>query len=494
MSGNDEHDKKKHEIGLEPKKVNIDSQGKKLLNQFKDFIEDHMSDKITIDMLCKQLILEKSDLERKIKKITGHPPMRFIEIYRMKRAAQLLENDSGNVNEVAEAVGYIDQFHFSKRFKKIIGVPPKPYQQSFQQENRSSEDSIPPQVQPVFSLDELDRELITRYALKGIDPSFRFDDEEGTPLRHEIFEKIRQCYEIQKLSSTVNEALVNFKPGEITQKLRQWIAEKKAEVTRGTGYADLYMDICDLVEDRVRRNSLAVTAVCLKEDLLPMGENFYTLRTKIYGPTFNLCADERFYHQPTAAGPICTGILVGEDVMLTAAHFADNDNVSNLRFVFDFVMLNSVSPLEKISSGSVYKGTEIIRRVHNPENDWALVRLDRKVAGRETAFVSPKGIFYEQPVYVISHPCGLPLKFSHGSFIESFNENYFRAPLDVYSGSSGAPVFCAETHELIGIISRFRPDDFRWTGSCWITLPYRKSGESSRGTRCTRIYRFREYL
>ncbi|MCK4761705.1 MAG: helix-turn-helix domain-containing protein [Candidatus Aminicenantes bacterium] len=491
MSSEDDQDKKKYEIDLGPKIAKVDSQEKKLFDKFEDVIEKHMSDKITIDMLCEHLIMGKSDLKRKIKTLTGKPPLEFIRIYRMKRAAQLLKDNYGNVGEVAEAVGYPDQFHFSKRFKEIIGVPPKKYQLSFQQGDRSSETSIPLLHQPASLAYELDRELIFRRALEEIDPLFQFDDKDGTPLRHGIFEQVKKIYESGKLFSILNEARQYLTDSELIQKFRQWIDERKTEVTRSSGYTDIYMDVCALIEDRIRRNSLAITVACLKKDLLPRDDNFHTLRAKTYGPTFNLCADERFYHQPIAAGPICTGILVGEDVMLTTAHFANEDNVSNLRFIFDFVMLDSVSPLEKIPSGNVYKGTEIIHRVHNPEGDWALVKLDRKVVGRETASVSQKGIFYEQPVYVMSHPCGLPLKFSPGSFVEAFNESYFRAPLDVYSGSSGAPVFCAETHELIGIVSRFRPDDFRWTGSCWITLPYRKSGES---TRCTRVTQFREYL
>ena len=95
---------------------------------------------------------------------------------------------------------------------------------------------------------------------------------------------------------------------------------------------------------------------------------------------------------------------------------------------------------------------------------------------------------------MIGHPCGLPLKCAPGASIDDFTDNYFRADLDVYSGNSGSPVFCAETHELIGIVSRGKPADFRWTGTCWITMRYPKTGPDYKGAQCTRVLEFGKYI
>ena len=48
---------------------------------------------------------------------------------RMKKAIELLNHRSLTMDQIAEAVGYKNQFYFTKRFKKYYGVPPSKYKQ-----------------------------------------------------------------------------------------------------------------------------------------------------------------------------------------------------------------------------------------------------------------------------------------------------------------------------------------------------------------------------
>jgi hypothetical protein len=257
---------------------------------------------------------------------------------------------------------------------------------------------------------------------------------------------------------------------------------------------DQRKELYEITDDRVRQNARSVMAVGEKYDVNDTGDGFMQLSVTNYGETFNLCENEPFYHQPTAANHMCTGVLVGEDVIVTAAHFANEKNFTDLRFVFGFLMIDPITPVTGVHKENIYKGVEILHRVHNQEGDWTLVKLDRKVTDREIAVLSQKNIFYEQPVYIIGHPCGLPLKYTPGARVEDITGNYFRAYLDIYGSSSGSPVFCAETHELIGIVSRAKPVDFRWTGSCWVIMPYPKTDIDSQGAQCTRASEFGKYL
>ncbi|MCU0290111.1 MAG: hypothetical protein MUF15_27465, partial [Acidobacteria bacterium] len=75
--------------------------------------------------------------------------------------------------------------------------------------------------------------------------------------------------------------------------------------------------------------------------------------------------------------------------------------------------------------------------------------------------------------------------------IEETNPNYFRVDLDVYSSNSGSPVFCAETHELLGIVSRGKAADFRWTEEGWMTLRYPKTDPAYKSSQCTRVSNFK---
>jgi V8-like Glu-specific endopeptidase len=193
---------------------------------------------------------------------------------------------------------------------------------------------------------------------------------------------------------------------------------------------------------------------------------------------------------------MCTGFLVAEDVIATAAHFADKNNVTTLRIVFGYKMLDPCTPVTRISNGDIYEGVKIIDRIYNRmgnRSDWALVKLNRNVEGQTIAALSNKGISCHQPVYVIGHPCGLPLKYAPGAKVGDIREAYFGADLDIYSGNSGSPVFNKDTHEVTGMVVRGDNRDFRWTGKGWVSVIYPNPEIHSRGAQCTRVSEFSRY-
>ena len=53
----------------------------------------------------------------------------YVDEMRMKKAIELLNHRSLTMDQIAEAVGYKNQFYFTKRFKKYYGVPPSKYKQ-----------------------------------------------------------------------------------------------------------------------------------------------------------------------------------------------------------------------------------------------------------------------------------------------------------------------------------------------------------------------------
>jgi len=84
---------------------------------------------ITLDDVAKEVNLSKEYLCRLFKKETDLQMFRYLCILRMKRAALLIsENpDRAYVREVAAAVGFDDQFYFTRKFKKYYGVSPSEY-------------------------------------------------------------------------------------------------------------------------------------------------------------------------------------------------------------------------------------------------------------------------------------------------------------------------------------------------------------------------------
>jgi V8-like Glu-specific endopeptidase len=185
------------------------------------------------------------------------------------------------------------------------------------------------------------------------------------------------------------------------------------------------------------------------------------------------------------------------DVIATAGHCADENSVAELRIVFGFHMLNPLTPITRVPNKNIYKGVKIIHRVYDPKGkgpDWELIKLDRKVKDHPPVKLSEKAIYLNQPVYILGHPCGLPLKYSSGAQVRGINGACFAADLNVYCGNSGSPVFDCNTHEVIGIVVRGDTQDFRWTGKGWLSVIYPNPVIRSQQPQCTRVSEFRDIV
>ena len=65
---------------------------------------------------------------RLFKEYSGYNPMDFRQKHRIEKAKQLLLLDNLSVGEIARELHFSDIYHFSKSFKKIVGVSPSEYQ------------------------------------------------------------------------------------------------------------------------------------------------------------------------------------------------------------------------------------------------------------------------------------------------------------------------------------------------------------------------------
>lgn len=191
----------------------------------------------------------------------------------------------------------------------------------------------------------------------------------------------------------------------------------------------------------------------------------FTIRTSSY----NVCADEPFANQPTAA--FCSGFIVGDDLIATAGHCFDSGDLNNVRFVFGFVMEDANTPVLVVQENQVYTGVQLIGRALQGGLDYAVVRVDRPITtpGAEPFSIRREGtIAAGAAVGVIGHPSGLPLKIAFGSSTvvrDSSNPGFFVANLDTFGGNSGSPVINQATGALEGILVRGEQDFIR-DGGC----------------------------
>lgn len=339
-----------------------------------------------------------------------------------------------------------------------------------------------------FSIEELDRELISRAAqTPGTDP-FQFNDKEGTTQRDAIMTQVKELYHNPPDPSG---ELAHMSSWDLT-KVLIFKTRSAIDFTRGA-WSDGLMDCDEIVDDEINKNADCIAAICMAGDLTDLNNGFSMLKFKNYGDAFNLSELEPFRGQPIAAGPMCTGFLVADDVIATAAHFLEKNNIADIRFIFGFKMLDPSTPVTRFPDEDIYHGTEIIHHAYDPANgaNWALVKLDRNVTDRTPAVLSRDTPSFAQSVYVMGHPCGLPLKVvSDGISVRDVHNTTFDADLNIYSGNSGSPVFDSHTHEVIGIVVRSENQDFRWTGEGWLSLPNPDGKRSG----CTRVSEFIDFI
>jgi len=100
---------------------------KKDLSGVRQYIEENFTRQLTLTQLANLTELSPSYFSAAFKQTYVHSPMELITQLRIQKAKQLLQKEELGLKYIAEAVGYNDEFYFSKVFKKITGVSPTLY-------------------------------------------------------------------------------------------------------------------------------------------------------------------------------------------------------------------------------------------------------------------------------------------------------------------------------------------------------------------------------
>lgn len=90
------------------------------------YIDEHLLEPISLADLSDCLYHNSTYISRQFKKITGLPIQQYIIRRRIYLAQKYLQ-EGKSVSECCMLSGFSDYSHFSKIFKRIVGVPPKQY-------------------------------------------------------------------------------------------------------------------------------------------------------------------------------------------------------------------------------------------------------------------------------------------------------------------------------------------------------------------------------
>ena len=104
--------------------------GSFIVNQATAYIEEHYAQKLTLQEVADKCYVSQWHLSKLINKYTGNTFYELLNNVRIEKAKELLNDPKLKIGDIVDMVGYSDAAHFSRVFKRIVGVSANEYRNS----------------------------------------------------------------------------------------------------------------------------------------------------------------------------------------------------------------------------------------------------------------------------------------------------------------------------------------------------------------------------
>ncbi|SEF00974.1 helix-turn-helix domain-containing protein [Ruania alba] len=101
----------------------------------REYLLDHLEEQVRVPAVAAHVGLSTSHLAAVFRQATGGGVLDYLKRTRMARARVMLVTTSRSVAEVARAVGYTDEFYFSRQFRAVSGVSPSQFRKASRAEH-----------------------------------------------------------------------------------------------------------------------------------------------------------------------------------------------------------------------------------------------------------------------------------------------------------------------------------------------------------------------
>jgi len=99
------------------------------IGQVIQYLHTNYQDKITINELTRLYHTNRTTLNLKFKEVTKSSIIEYLNNLRIQLACSILRNTTLPVREITTRVGFKDESHFGRIFKKHINCSPSKYRQ-----------------------------------------------------------------------------------------------------------------------------------------------------------------------------------------------------------------------------------------------------------------------------------------------------------------------------------------------------------------------------
>ncbi len=135
-------EKSKTKVNFIPKDKSIDSIDDLFIRKAYDVLDKNFDNpEFTAQIFKKEMNMSHSGLYRKLKQLTGKSSNEFIRDYRLKRASQIIKQNSGLlISEVCIKTGFNDPKYFSKCFKQVYKMSPSDFAKKYENSEKVEAD------------------------------------------------------------------------------------------------------------------------------------------------------------------------------------------------------------------------------------------------------------------------------------------------------------------------------------------------------------------
>ena len=114
------------------------SESRNEVSTVKNYIYQHYDQDLNLEMLAEKVYLSSGYLSFIFKKETGMNLNRFIRVFRMEKAKELLCNTNMKVAQISEKVGFANVSYFCRSFREYYGSSPESYRKGTGEDESTS--------------------------------------------------------------------------------------------------------------------------------------------------------------------------------------------------------------------------------------------------------------------------------------------------------------------------------------------------------------------
>lgn len=104
-----------------------DSDSRDVVSVIKHYFEENIERHLTLKDICEYAGLSTSRLSCIFRQKIGYSPIDYFILMKTKNACELLDNTEMKINQISQKLGFSDQYYFSRKFSRIMGMSPASY-------------------------------------------------------------------------------------------------------------------------------------------------------------------------------------------------------------------------------------------------------------------------------------------------------------------------------------------------------------------------------